>query len=41
MRLLVEPRDTWIGVFWGKDATYVVLVPCIVLKFPRRRVDGF
>ena len=36
MKLIFEPRDTWVGVFWGKDATYVVLIPCIALRIPRR-----
>lgn len=35
MKLIFEPRDFWVGVFFGKDATYITIIPCIVFKFPK------
>lgn len=33
--LLLEWRDIWVGVYVGKDAVYVCLIPCVVLKWCR------
>jgi hypothetical protein len=32
LSLLWEPRDMWLGVFWGKGSVYVVLVPCFPVR---------
>jgi hypothetical protein len=35
LRLVFEPRDLWLGVFIGKDAVYVCLIPCLPLRWSR------
>jgi hypothetical protein len=44
MKLLFEPRDLWVGVYWDRKpfftqadviTIYVVLIPTIVLRFQR------
>lgn len=43
VRLLWEPRDVWVGVFWteadGLLLVYICLVPCLplVICVPRSR----
>lgn len=34
--VVFEPRDCWVGVFAGRDAVYVVLVPCLAFRWARR-----
>jgi hypothetical protein len=31
----VEPRDVWVGVFVGGSAVYVLLLPCLVIRWDR------
>ncbi|MDE3077576.1 MAG: hypothetical protein KGJ86_19315 [Chloroflexota bacterium] len=33
--VVLEPRDCWVGVFWSPAAVYVVLVPCVALRWSR------
>ena len=35
--LIFEPRDIWLGVFVAPKAVYVCLVPCLPVKWERRR----
>jgi hypothetical protein len=34
--LLFEPRDLWLGYFHGKDAGYIVVVPCLPVRIAWR-----
>jgi hypothetical protein len=31
-----EWKDMWQGIYWGKDAIYVCLIPFLVFVFPRK-----
>lgn len=33
--LILEPRDCWIGVFVAPHAVYVVLIPCLPIRWAR------
>mgnify|MGYP003396383010 CR=1 FL=1 len=35
VRLYIEPRDIWVGVYVAPDAVYVCLLPCVVIKIRR------
>lgn len=37
LHLVIEPRDLWIGAYIARDAVYVCLVPCVVIKYCRKR----
>jgi hypothetical protein len=37
MRIYIEPRDIWVGVFVSaKGITYVCPVPCLVIAWKRK-----
>lgn len=36
-KVYVEPRDWWVGYYRGDDHHYVCLLPCVVLRWNRRR----
>lgn len=36
LSLVLEPRDLWIGAYIAHGAVYVILVPCLPLKWERR-----
>lgn len=41
-RVLFEPRDLWIGVFWDRNVrgdlvVYLCLIPCFPLRLTVRR----
>jgi hypothetical protein len=39
LRVYIEPRDAWIGVYIAEDAVYVCLLPFVVIRWrptPRR-----
>lgn len=36
MKIYLEPRDAWVGVYVAKDAVYVCPVPFVVIKFNRK-----
>jgi hypothetical protein len=38
--LIFEPRDIWIGLYVAPRAVYVCLVPCLPVKWERRRRRG-
>ena len=45
LRLLWEPRDAWVGVYWTKGQIhewffYVCLLPCLPLRFHYMRSYG-
>ena len=31
LSLIFEPRDAWVGGFFGPDALYVTLIPCLIV----------
>ena len=35
--IVFEPRDIWVGVFVARKAVYVCPVPCLVVKWERKR----
>lgn len=35
LSMYIEPRDLWIGVYVGPDATYLCLLPTVVLRWRR------
>lgn len=35
LRLYVEPRDAWVGLYVANDAVYVCLLPFVVLRWQR------
>jgi len=37
LELLFEPRDCWILLFVGPEALYFCLVPCLPVRWDRRR----
>ena len=37
LSLLFEPRDIWVGVYVAPKAVYVCVVPCLPVKWERRR----
>jgi hypothetical protein len=37
LSLLFEPRDCWILLFVGPEALYLCLVPCLPVRWDRRR----
>lgn len=36
LRLIFEPRDIWVGVYVSREAVYVALIPCVVLRWQRK-----
>lgn len=30
--VLFEPRDLWLGYFHGKDAGYIIILPCFPVR---------
>lgn len=36
LSLVLEPRDLWIGAYVAHGAVYVILVPCLPLRWERR-----
>jgi len=36
LSLVFEPRDVWVGVFFGPGAVYVCVVPCLPLRWEKR-----
>lgn len=45
IRLLWEPRDIWIGVYWNTNGTkelfiYICLLPCLPLRIHRQKSFG-
>jgi len=36
LRIYIEPRDAWIGVYVSEKAVYVCPVPFLVIRFARR-----
>lgn len=37
VRVYLEPRDWWIGYYRGDDHHYVCPLPCVVIRWKRRR----
>lgn len=37
LRVYIEPRDLWIGVYVARDAVYVCPLPTIVIRWRRRQ----
>lgn len=35
VQVYFEPRDVWVGVYVAVDAVYVLLVPCLVVRWRR------
>ena len=35
--IIFEPRDLWWGVYWGQKAVYWCPVPCLAVKWDRKR----
>ena len=35
LSLIFEPRDCWVGLYFGPDAVYLVLVPCLPIRWER------
>jgi hypothetical protein len=35
LRIYLEPRDIWVGVYVGKSALYVCPLPCVVIRWQR------
>jgi hypothetical protein len=35
LSLVFEPRDWWVGVFVGPAAVYVILIPCLPVRWAR------
>jgi hypothetical protein len=36
LRIRLEPRDAWVGVYVASDAVYVCPVPFLVIRWQRR-----
>lgn len=36
LRLYLEPRDAWVGVYNAPSAVYVCLLPFLVIKYRKR-----
>lgn len=37
LSLVLEPRDLWLGVYVAPRAVYVCVIPCLPLRWERRR----
>jgi hypothetical protein len=37
LSLVLEPRDIWLGLYVAPRAVYVCLLPCLPLKWERKR----
>lgn len=37
VKVYVEPRDVWVGYFRGDDHHYVCPMPCLVIRWDRRK----
>jgi hypothetical protein len=37
MRVYIEPRDWWVGYYRGGTHHYVCPLPCLVIRWARRR----
>lgn len=37
LRIYLEPRDAWIGVYVAPGAIYVCLLPFVVIRWRRQR----
>lgn len=37
INIYIEPRDRWIGYFRGDDYHYVCPLPCVVIRWGRRK----
>lgn len=35
LSLIFEPRDWWIGLYFGPDAVYLTLIPCLPFRWAR------
>ncbi len=44
IKLLWEPRDLWLGVYWTRDSdsatVYICLLPCLPIRIKRVRSYG-
>jgi hypothetical protein len=36
LKVYVEPRDLWVGLYISNDAVYVCPLPCVVIRWRRR-----
>ena len=39
VRLYIEPRDIWVGVYVAPDAVYICPLPLVVIRWDRHRHD--
>jgi hypothetical protein len=39
LRIYVELRDWWVGLYIGPDAIYNCPLPCLVLRWDRTETD--
>lgn len=37
LSLVLEPRDLWVGVRWPPGSVYVCLIPCLPIRWERKR----
>ena len=37
LSLIFEPRDIWLGVYLAPSAVYICLIPCLPVRWARRR----
>lgn len=40
LRIYVDRRDWWIGMYIARDAIYVCLAPCVVIRYWRTQHRG-
>jgi hypothetical protein len=33
--LILEPRDTWVGLYWDSEYVYITVVPCLPVRITR------
>jgi hypothetical protein len=40
LSLVLEPRDLWLGLYVAPGALYVCLLPCVAVRWERRKPDA-
>lgn len=40
LQLYIEPRDLWVGLFVAPAAAYLLLLPCLVIRWSTRSTDA-
>ncbi len=39
LQVYIEPRDLWVGLFIAPAAAYLLLLPCLVIRWATRSTD--